>query len=506
MVVSFSMGDRLPATPSLITAPLTRHASTSVSLPLSATNSYRQRLERIASRRAASISAQGARSTQLIRENVNAVEPYDRDFVDEKIRSIKTEESYSTHGTLFLSDPGNGIAASDAQSSLQCAVNSENTRARLSSPSQFPVPPAWNSDSSVCPGNKSGAQLPAWEPDTAANSENALRPQLPFVGSSNWWNAEYHGSDSHGLREQRSLQDITIASDSATTLQDGASLIPGTQKATSGFGLRPRSSSRRPYDKFVHSTSTNIRDVALESSQLGLSNVSGTNPMANGNDADMRGPDLGPPTPENLGSVSPSVYAPSNAEKGVADDDVYEFHEAPLSGSTRKRKVSFADPVNDEEDSNKGSTGLPHDAVSKSGKRRRSKKPISSTRIPTSEAELGPSDELICRLRTEGKTWPEVQAVWEAFTGRKVGHSTLSNRYSRLRLHMATFTEDEDALFLRLKNRIEGCFEREKWQMVSDALKKEGKVFAVCLADCSHFKLHTDFEISRKLSRRGMMS
>ena len=43
----------------------------------------------------------------------------------------------------------------------------------------------------------------------------------------------------------------------------------------------------------------------------------------------------------------------------------------------------------------------------------------------------------------EGKGWAEIREAWEAMTGDKVGGSTLSGRYARIKANFVIFKKED---------------------------------------------------------------
>jgi len=43
----------------------------------------------------------------------------------------------------------------------------------------------------------------------------------------------------------------------------------------------------------------------------------------------------------------------------------------------------------------------------------------------------------------EGKGWAEIREAWEAMTGVKMGGSTLSGRYARIKANFVTFKKED---------------------------------------------------------------
>lgn len=56
-------------------------------------------------------------------------------------------------------------------------------------------------------------------------------------------------------------------------------------------------------------------------------------------------------------------------------------------------------------------------------------------------------------------------------TGTKLAHSTLPNRYSRIKALNTEFTPDEDTVLLQTKVIVEDTFEKEKWNMIHKAVE-----------------------------------
>ena len=63
--------------------------------------------------------------------------------------------------------------------------------------------------------------------------------------------------------------------------------------------------------------------------------------------------------------------------------------------------------------------------------------------IPTSMAEASEADRAMLRMREEGKTWLEINSMWEAMTGEKTGKSTLPNRFARLKANLMSLEEGD---------------------------------------------------------------
>ncbi|KAL4865371.1 hypothetical protein BDV12DRAFT_200214 [Aspergillus spectabilis] len=95
--------------------------------------------------------------------------------------------------------------------------------------------------------------------------------------------------------------------------------------------------------------------------------------------------------------------------------------------------------------------------------------------IPTSLAKAGVEDRLILRLRDqENRPWAEINKVFVATTGIKVGSSTLRMRHTTMKANFAGITEEDEFRLLRLKKEIEDKFETEKWHRIVEAIVQDG--------------------------------
>lgn len=74
----------------------------------------------------------------------------------------------------------------------------------------------------------------------------------------------------------------------------------------------------------------------------------------------------------------------------------------------------------------------------------------------------------------EKKNWAEIKTVWEAMTGIKVGNTTLSTRYIRMKANFTVFEEDDRERLLEAKKEIEEKFESEKWAKIAAAIEEKG--------------------------------
>ena len=50
---------------------------------------------------------------------------------------------------------------------------------------------------------------------------------------------------------------------------------------------------------------------------------------------------------------------------------------------------------------------------------------------------------MLLRMKDEGKPWAEIREAWENLTGEKVGGSTLSGRYARIKANFVVFSKND---------------------------------------------------------------
>ncbi|KAL2014466.1 hypothetical protein VTN00DRAFT_1991 [Thermoascus crustaceus] len=99
-------------------------------------------------------------------------------------------------------------------------------------------------------------------------------------------------------------------------------------------------------------------------------------------------------------------------------------------------------------------------------------KKAAMTPIPTSYENMSPEDKMMLHMKdVEGKSWAEIKSAWEAMTGNKVGGSTLSGRYGRIKANLVQFKEGDEANMLEAKKEIEEKFESEKWHKIAEAVE-----------------------------------
>lgn len=63
--------------------------------------------------------------------------------------------------------------------------------------------------------------------------------------------------------------------------------------------------------------------------------------------------------------------------------------------------------------------------------------------MPTSYESASEEDKMLLRMKDEGKVWAEIREAWEKMTGEKVGKSTLSSRYARIKANFTVLSKDD---------------------------------------------------------------
>ncbi|KAK2748623.1 hypothetical protein FQN55_004176 [Onygenales sp. PD_40] len=137
-------------------------------------------------------------------------------------------------------------------------------------------------------------------------------------------------------------------------------------------------------------------------------------------------------------------------------------------------KATSEDDDDEESPTKKARGGAPKEKAAKAGGSEKGKKP-GSRAMPTSYENASPEDRMLLRMKDEeGKPWGEIRAAWEEMTGEKVGGSTLSGRYARIKANFVVFNPDDEARLVQFKKEIESKFENEKWQQVAKAIEDAG--------------------------------
>ncbi|KAK0276070.1 hypothetical protein LTR91_013645 [Friedmanniomyces endolithicus] len=145
----------------------------------------------------------------------------------------------------------------------------------------------------------------------------------------------------------------------------------------------------------------------------------------------------------------------------------------------RKRTVAKSSEDDEGgEDSEGGESPQKKKAKGTPGPVRKRKAPVSKLAnarvIGRSYDECSEEDKILLDLRDAGKGWTEIRAEWEKLTGDKTGHSTLPNRYARLKSNFVVIREEDNQILLEAKIDVEAAFEKEKWGLIAAAMEKKG--------------------------------
>ncbi|KAN0077804.1 hypothetical protein V8E54_006108 [Elaphomyces granulatus] len=97
------------------------------------------------------------------------------------------------------------------------------------------------------------------------------------------------------------------------------------------------------------------------------------------------------------------------------------------------------------------------------------------TTIPTSYETASMEDRMLLHMKeVEMKSWSEIRTQWEAMTGTKVGNSTLSTRYIRIKAKLAGFKPEDGEKLIQAKKKVEEKFEATKWNQIAATLEAMG--------------------------------
>ncbi|TKA83967.1 hypothetical protein B0A55_00212 [Friedmanniomyces simplex] len=179
-------------------------------------------------------------------------------------------------------------------------------------------------------------------------------------------------------------------------------------------------------------------------------------------EAGIEGPGPSSPSPAEStpikGKASPKKATPKKRAAEKASEDDEEGGEGSEDGESLKKKQ-------------KSAKGRP-------GKERQRKappaKPKNARVIGRNYDECSKEDKALLDMRDAGKGWPEIRAGWEKLTGDKTGHSTLPNRYARLKSNFVVIKEEDNQHLLKAKIEVEAAFEKEKWGLIATAMEKNG--------------------------------
>ncbi|KAK3056908.1 hypothetical protein LTR09_001946 [Extremus antarcticus] len=102
------------------------------------------------------------------------------------------------------------------------------------------------------------------------------------------------------------------------------------------------------------------------------------------------------------------------------------------------------------------------------------KTPNKSLALATSYDLCAEHDKMLIDMRDRGDAWPDIRAAWEKMVGDKTAHSTLPNRYSRLKSNFVVIKEEDNAKLIEAKQEIEADFEREMWSKIAERMVAKG--------------------------------
>lgn len=80
-----------------------------------------------------------------------------------------------------------------------------------------------------------------------------------------------------------------------------------------------------------------------------------------------------------------------------------------------------------------------------------------------------------------GSPWNIIKAKYAEITGNDYGHSTLPNRYERLKANFITVREEDNIIIIYAKREIETEDESTKWARIAErVVEKNGGGYDVC--------------------------
>lgn len=103
-----------------------------------------------------------------------------------------------------------------------------------------------------------------------------------------------------------------------------------------------------------------------------------------------------------------------------------------------------------------------------------SKKQATARNIPRSLEECGEADRELITLRDGGAGWKDIREKWRQITGNTPAHSTLPNRYNRLKSNFTSVRPEDNPLLLLAKRQVEASFEAQKWDLVAQVVREKG--------------------------------
>jgi hypothetical protein len=126
---------------------------------------------------------------------------------------------------------------------------------------------------------------------------------------------------------------------------------------------------------------------------------------------------------------------------------------APTTPATpRKRGRKPAAATTATADGEKADDGVDDESPTKKTKTTPKAKPANGEKpakagmrpMPTSWENASEEDRMLLRMKDEeNKPWAEIKEAWEKMTGEKVGGSTLSGRYGRIKANFVILSEGD---------------------------------------------------------------
>lgn len=92
--------------------------------------------------------------------------------------------------------------------------------------------------------------------------------------------------------------------------------------------------------------------------------------------------------------------------------------------------------------------------------------------IPRSWDQAHEADLTLFRMRKGMRDWLEICYTWKQITGQDVRPATLASRYERLKTETQDSLDHNDTLLLAAVEEITAEFQRQKWQLVSEAMER----------------------------------
>jgi hypothetical protein len=153
-----------------------------------------------------------------------------------------------------------------------------------------------------------------------------------------------------------------------------------------------------------------------------------------------------------------SDFTPIN---NIKEEDGGDASEAPETPSKRKNGAQ-------------GGTGTPKKAKSENNAPMSGVKNKAS-KIPETFDELAEEDKMLMEWKERGESYVTINAEWERITGKKVGKSTLSVRYPRIKASLACVASEDVAQMVTSKTKIEEMIQAEIKELHNKMWARVGK-------------------------------